>query len=333
MHHTDYNQRSPMKAIRVHEAGGPEVLRLEEVPASEPSAGEVLVKTHAIGVNFIDIYFREGLYGGSFPFTPGFEAAGEVLAVGFDVTGVGVGDRVAYSSVMGSYAEQTSVPADQLIEMPADLDFETAAASLLQGMTAHYLSHSTYPLAAGETALVHAAAGGVGLLLIQMAKMCGARVIGTVSSQEKADLAREAGADEVILYTQADFEEQVKRLTDSQGVEVVYESVGKATFDQSLNCLKPRGYLVLFGQSSGPVPPVDPQTLNAKGSLFLTRPSLFHYISTREALLHHAGQVLGWVTQGKLKIRVGKRFALSEAGEAHRALEGRHTTGKVLLIP
>lgn len=322
-----------MKAIRVHAAGGPEALRFEEVPTPDPGADEVLVKIRAIGVNFIDIYYREGLYPGTFPLTPGFEAAGEVLAVGSEVTGIGVGDRVAYSSVIGSYAEQTSVPAAQLIEIPADLDFETAAATLLQGMTAHYLSHSTYPLAVGKTALVHAAAGGVGLLLVQMAKMCGARVIGTVSSREKADLAREAGADEVILYTQTDFKAEVERLTDSQGVDVVYESVGKATFDQSLNCLKPRGYLVLFGQSSGPVPPVDPQILNAKGSLFLTRPSLFHYNSTREALLARSGQVLGWVLEGKLKIRVGERFALSEAAQAHRALEGRQTTGKVLLIP
>ncbi len=322
-----------MKVIRVHEAGGPEALLFEEVSSSEPSTDHVLVKTKAIGVNFIDIYFREGLYSGTFPFTPGFEAAGEVVAVGSEVTEFGIGDRVAYSSVMGSYAEQTSVPTDQLVKIPADLDFETAAAAMLQGMTAHYLSHSTFPLAAGQTALVHAAAGGVGLLLVQMAKMCGARVIGTVSSPEKADLAREAGADHVILYTETDFEEGIKDLTDSQGVEVVYESVGKATFDQSLNCLKPRGYLVLFGQSSGPVPPIDPQILNAKGSLFLTRPSIFHYTSTREALLARAGQVLGWVSEGKLKVRVGKRFALSEAAQAHRALEGRQTTGKVLLIP
>ena len=322
-----------MKAIRVHEAGGPEALLFEEVSSSEPSADHVLVKTKAIGVNFIDIYFREGLYPGTFPFTPGFEAAGEVVAVGSEVTEFGIGDRVAYSSVMGSYAEQTSVPTDQLVKIPADLDFETAAAAMLQGMTAHYLSHSTFPLATGQTVLVHAAAGGVGLLLVQMAKMCGARVIGTVSSPEKADLAREAGADHVILYTETDFEEEIKDLTDSQGVEVVYESVGKATFDQSLNCLKPRGYLVLFGQSSGPVPPIDPQILNAKGSLFLTRPSIFHYTSTREALLARAGQVLGWVSEGKLKVRVGERFALSEAAQAHRALEGRQTTGKVLLIP
>ncbi len=322
-----------MKAIRVQEAGGPEELRFEEVSSSEPGADHVLVKTQAIGVNFIDIYFREGLYPGTFPLTPGFEAAGEVVAVGPEVTEVGVGDRVAYSSVIGSYAEQTSVPADQLVEIPADLDFETAAAVMLQGMTAHYLTHATFPLAAGQTALVHAAAGGVGLLLVQMAKMCGARVIGTVSSQEKADLARDAGADHVILYNETNFEEDIKDLTDSQGVEVVYESVGKTTFDQSLNCLKPRGYMVLFGQSSGPVPPVDPQILNAKGSLFLTRPSIFHYNSTREALLTRAGQVLGWVSEGKLKVRVGERFALSEAAQAHRALEGRKTTGKVLLIP
>ena len=331
MHHTGYT--STMKAIRVHEAGGPEVLRFEEVPTPELGPDEVRVKTEAIGVNFIDVYFREGLYPGTFPLTPGFEAAGEVLAVGSEVTEFQVGDRVAHSKVMGSYAEQISAPASQLIEMPPDLDFETAAATLLQGMTAHYLSHSTYPLAAGETALIHAAAGGVGLLLVQIAKMLGAQVIGTVSSQEKADLAREAGADEVILYTETDFEAEVDRLTDSQGVEVVYESVGKTTFDQSLNCLKQRGYLVLYGQSSGPVPPVDPQILNAKGSLFLTRPSLFHYISTREALLARAGPLLTWVTEGKLKVRIGERFALSEASEAHRRLEGRKTMGKVLLIP
>jgi NADPH2:quinone reductase len=332
MDHPSYNQFT-MKAIVVHQAGGAEELHFEETPTPEPGADEVLVKTKAIGVNFIDVYFREGLYPGTFPLTPGFEAAGEVLEVGSEVTEFGVGDRVAYCSAIGSYAEQSSVPASQLIEIPADLDFETAAATLLQGMTAHYLSHSTYPLAKGKTALVHAAAGGVGLLLVQMAKMCSARVIGTVSSQEKIDLARGAGADEMILYTNTDFEAEVERLTESQGVDVVYESVGKDTFDQSLNCLKPRGYLVLFGQSSGPVPPVDPQILNAKGSLFLTRPTLFHYISTREALLVRAGQVLKWVASGKLKIRVGERFALSEAAQAHRALESRKTTGKVLLIP
>ncbi|MEE8349118.1 MAG: quinone oxidoreductase, partial [Acidobacteriota bacterium] len=322
-----------MKAIRVHQAGGPETLLFEEVPTPEPGSDEVLVKTEAIGVNFIDIYFRQGLYPGTFPLTPGLEAAGTVIAMGPDVSEVGPGDRVAYSSVMGSYAEQTLVPSDQLIKIPENLDCETTAATLMQGMTAHYLSHSTYPMVSGETALVHAAAGGVGLLLVQMAKMCGARVIGTVSNLEKAELAREAGADEVILYTETDFEEQVQRLTDSQGVDVVYESVGKDTFDQSLNCLKKRGYLVLFGQSSGPVPPVDPQILNAKGSLFLTRPSIFHYNDTREALVTRAGEVLSWVAEGRLKVRVGERFALSEACQAHRALEARQTTGKVLLIP
>ena len=322
-----------MKAIRVHEAGGPEVLTFEDVSEPHPGPDEALVKVEAIGVNFIDIYYREGLYAQTLPFTPGLEASGTVLAVGSEVSQIEVGDRVAYASAIGSYAEQVSVPAWKLIQLPSDVDFQTAAATMLQGLTAHYLSHSTYPLAPEETALIHAAAGGVGLLLVQMAKMRGARVIGTVSSAEKADLARQAGADDVIIYTETDFQSEVRRLTDTKGVEVVYESVGKSTFEKSLNCLKTRGYLVLFGQSSGPVSPLNPQILNSKGSLFLTRPSLSHYVSSREALLTRAEQVLAWVSEKKLKVRIGESFPLSEASRAHTALEGRKTTGKVLLLP
>ncbi|MDA2934769.1 quinone oxidoreductase [Acidobacteria bacterium AH-259-D05] len=322
-----------MKAIYVHELGGPEVLSFEDISAPDPGPDEALVRIEAIGVNFIDVYYRKGLYTGTLPFIPGLEAAGEVLAVGSQVTEFEVGDRVAYASAIGSYAEQASVPAWQLVPLPSRVDSQTAAAIMLQGMTAHYLSHSTYPLAPGETALVHAAAGGVGLLLVQMAKMRGARVIGTVSSKEKAHLAREAGADHVIIYSDTDFESEVHHLTQAQGVEVVYESVGKATFEKSINCLKTRGYLVLFGQSSGPVPPLDPQILNNKGSLFLTRPSLFHYVPSRDALLRRAEKVLAWVSEGKLKVRISECFPLAEASRAHAALEGRKTTGKVLLLP
>ncbi|MCH7805105.1 MAG: quinone oxidoreductase [Acidobacteria bacterium] len=322
-----------MKAIRVHELGGPEALSYQDIPAPQPSQDEAIVQIEAIGLNFIDIYYREGLYPGTLPFTPGLEAAGTVSAVGSQVTEVQVGDRVAYSSAIGAYAQQASVPAWKLVPVPRDVDFQTAAAVMLQGMTAHYLSHSTYRLEPGHTALVHAAAGGVGLLLVQMAKMRGAQVVGTVSTQAKAELAVQAGADHVIVYTEKDFEAEVHRLTEDAGVEVVYDSVGKRTFEKSLNCLKPRGYLVLFGQSSGPVDPIDPQILNTKGSLFLTRPSLFHHISSREALLKRAEAVLKWVSSGDLKVHVSETFALAEAAQAHRALEGRKTTGKVLLVP
>jgi len=322
-----------MKAIRVHELGGPGALSYEDVPEPEPGQDEALVQVEAIGLNFIDIYYREGLYSGTLPFTPGLEAAGTVRAVGSQVTEVQVGDRVAYASAMAAYAEQASVSAWKLVPLPQDVDFQTAAAVMLQGMTAHYLSHSTYRPKPGQTALVHAAAGGVGLLLVQMVKMLGAQVVGTVSTHEKAELADQAGANHVVLYTEKDFESEIHRLTEGAGVEVVYDSVGKRTFEKSLNCLKPRGYLVLFGQSSGPVGPIDPQTLNAKGSLFLTRPSLFHHISSREALLGRAKEVLKWVSSGDLNVHISEVFPLSEASQAHRALEGRKTTGKVLLVP
>lgn len=322
-----------MKAIRVHACGGPEALRYEEVPKPAPKAGEALVKLEAIGLNYIDVYHRAGLYPLALPFTPGLEGAGTVEAVGEGVKEVKVGDRVAYSSVSGSYAEYVAAPEGALVKLPDGVDAKTGAAAMLQGMTAHYLAHSTFVLKRGDTALVHAAAGGVGLLLIQMAKRCGARAFGTVSTEEKAQLARGAGADEVILYTQQDFEAEVKRLTDGRGVDVVYDSVGQSTFEKSLNCLRPRGTLALFGQSSGPVPPFDPGVLSRKGSLFLTRPTLFHYIATREDLLHRAGEVLGWIASGRLKLRVEKTFPLAEAAEAHRQLEARKTTGKVLLIP
>ncbi len=322
-----------MKAIRVHEFGPAEVMRLEDVPVPEPGDGEALVKLAAIGLNFIDHYQRSGLYKMQLPFTPGNEGAGVVEAVGRGVTAVAVGDRVAFASVLGSYAEYVVAPADKLVKLPEAVSFTTGAATMLQGMTAHYLTHSTYPLQPGDTCLVHAAAGGVGLLLIQMAKRRQATVIGTVGSREKAELARAHGIDHVILYREQDFEAEVKRLTGGKGVAVVYDSVGRDTFDKSLNCLAPRGYMVLFGQSSGPVPPVDPLILNAKGSLFLTRPSLVHYTRTREELLSRANDVLGWVAAGQLKVRVGQQFPLAEAVAAHKAQEGRQTTGKTVLIP
>jgi NADPH2:quinone reductase len=322
-----------MKAIRVHTPGGVDALRYEEVPTPTPKEGEALVRIEAIGVNFIDIYIRSGLYRNPLPLTLGQEAAGVVEAVGPNVTEVKVGDRVAYSGVLGSYAEYAAVPAARLVVLPDGIDAKTGAAAMLQGMTAHYLSHSTYPLKAGDTCLVHAAAGGVGLLLVQMAKMRGARVIGTVSTDVKAKLAQEAGADEVILYTLQDFEAEVKRLTDGRGLQVVYDSVGQTTFEKSLNCLAPRGYLVLYGQSSGPVPPFDLAQLGAKGSLFITRPTLGHYTLTRQELLQRAGDVLGWIRDGRLKLRIDQTFPLRDAAEAHRRLESRQSTGKLLLIP
>ncbi len=322
-----------MKAIRVHSFGGPEVLTYEEIPLPEPGPGEARVRIEAAGVNFIDIYHRTGQYRGQLPMILGMEAAGVVDAVGAGVTEVRPGDRVAYAMQQGSYAEYAIVPAWKLVPVPDEIDGRSAAAVMLQGMTAHYLTHSTYPLQPGDTALVHAAAGGVGLLLVQLAKRRGARVIGTVSTEEKARLAREMGADEVILYTQADFEAEVRRLTQGRGVDVVYDSVGRATFDKSLNCLRPRGYLVLYGQSSGAVPPLDPQVLNAKGSLFLTRPSLGHYAATREELLGRAGDLFRWMAAGELVVRVDQTYPLAEAAAAHRYMEGRQTRGKVLLIP
>jgi len=322
-----------MQAIRVHEQGGPEVLRYEEVPTPSPGPDDVLVRLDASGVNYVDIYQRMGLYKMSLPYTPGSEGAGTVAAVGPRVRDLRAGDRVAYCGALGAYATHAVVPAARLVTLPAAIDTERAAALMLQGITAHYLCHSTYPLKAGETALVHAAAGGVGLLLVQMAKMLGARVLATVSTDAKAALAREAGADEVILYAERDFEPEVKRLTGGRGVQVVYESVGKTTFERSMNCLAPRGYLVLFGQSSGPAPEIDPQILQWKGSLFLTRPTMGHYIATREELLARANDILGWAASGTLRVRIDRTFPLAQAADAHRALESRATAGKVLLLP
>jgi len=322
-----------MRAIRVHQYGGPEAMRLDELPTPAPGPGQVRVRIEAAGVNFIDVYQRTGLYKGALPVPLGLEAAGVVEAVAPGVTEVKAGDRVAWTGAPGSYATHNVVPADRLVPLPSGLDAKAGAAAMLQGMTAHYLAHSTYPLKPGDTCLVHAAAGGVGLLLCQMAKRAGARVIGTVSTEDKARLAREAGAAEVILYTRQDFGAEVKRITGGKGLQVVYDSVAKDTFEKGLDCLAPRGYMVLYGQSSGPIAPLDPQVLSAKGSLFLTRPSLNHHTLTREELLKRAGDVLGWVQKGKLTLRIGATFPLADAAEAHRQLEGRRTTGKVLLIP
>ncbi len=322
-----------MKAIRLHQPGGTEALRFEEIATPAPESGHALVRIEAAGVNFIDVYQRSGAYKLALPLTLGQEAAGVVEAVGADVSVVKPGDRVAYVGVLGAYAEYAVVPAEQLVPIPAELPARLAAAVMLQGMTAHYLACDTYPLKPGDVALIHAAAGGVGALLTQIAKRRGARVIGTVSTEDKAMLARERGADDVILYTETDFEAVVKQLTEGKGVDVVYDSVGKATFDKSLNCLKPRGYMVLFGQSSGAVPPFDPQILNAKGSLFLTRPSLRHYTATREDLLRRAGELFDWMRAGKLHVRIDQVFALAQAAQAHHYLESRQSKGKLLLIP
>jgi NADPH2:quinone reductase len=322
-----------MKAIRVHASGGPEVLKLEDVPEPTPKPGEAIVKIDAAGLNFIDVYQRSGLYKLEMPLTLGLEAGGTVTAIGPGVSDVKVGDKVAYTGVPGAYAEYAAVPAARLVVLPQGVSTKQGAAAMLQGLTAHYLACSTWPLKKGDTCLVHAAAGGVGLLLTQIAKLRGARVIGTVSTDEKAKLAREAGADEVILYTKQDFEVEVKRITGGKGLQVNYDSVGKTTFEKGFNVLAPRGMMVLFGQSSGPVGPLDPGILGAKGSLFLTRPSLVAHVATREELLQRAGDVLGWIRDGKLKLRMEFEFPLKDAAEAHRALEGRRTTGKVLLIP
>ncbi len=323
-----------MKAIRIHNLGGPEVLTWEDSPDPQPKEGQALVRVEAAGVNFIDVYFRSGLYKGpELPFVPGQEAAGTVAAIGPGVTEVSVGDRVAYTGVQGAYAELATVPAERLVKLPEGVTTRQGAAAMLQGMTAHYLTHGTYPLKPGDTCLVHAAAGGAGRLICQMAKLRGARVIGTTSTPEKEQIAREAGADEVINYTQQDFAAEAKRLTGGKGVDVVYDSVGKDTFDKSLDSLRQRGTLVTFGQSSGLVPPVDVRTLNAKGSLYLTRPSLHHYIHAHEELVERAAAVLGWIAEGKLRLHVGLELPMAEAAEAHRALEGRRTTGKVILIP
>jgi NADPH2:quinone reductase len=321
-----------MKAIQVQKPGGPEALTLVDLPVPTPKPNEAVIQNKAIGVNFIDVYFREGRYPAPLPFINGREAAGVVTAAGAEVKTVGVGDRVAYTGVLGTYAEYTAVPAEKLVKVPDNVDFAQAAASMLQGMTAHYLCRSTYPLKAGETALIHAAAGGVGLLLVQMAKRIGARVIGTAGSEQKATLAREAGADEMIVYTKQDFEAETKRLAEG-GVHVVYDGVGKDTFEKGLNVLRRRGYFVLYGASSGAVPPFDLIKLSQKGSLFLTRPSLDHYLATREELEQRANDVLNMVAAGQLKLRIEHTYPLSQAQQAHRDLEGRKTTGKLLLMP
>ncbi|MDR7438296.1 MAG: quinone oxidoreductase [Armatimonadota bacterium] len=322
-----------MRAVRIHEHGGPEVLRMEELPIPTPGPGQALVRLEAVGVNFIDVYQRRGLYRLDLPVILGQEGAGVVEAVGPDVQEVRVGDRVAFTNVQGAYAEYVVAPVWRLVRVPEGVTSEQAAAVMLQGITAHYLTHSTYPIRPGDVVLIHAAAGGTGLLLVQMAKRRGARVIGTTSTEEKARLAQEAGADEVILYTRVDFREEVKRITEGQGVHVVYDSVGRDTFDRSLDCLRPRGMMVSFGQSSGPVGPVDPLILSQKGSLYLTRPSIWHYTATREEILWRAGDVLGWVRTGELRVRVDRTFPLAEAAAAQRRLEGRESTGKILLVP
>jgi NADPH:quinone reductase len=322
-----------MKALRVHQYGGIDAIKHEEVPTPEPGAGEARVKIEAAGVNYIDVYQRTGLYQLKLPFTLGMEGAGTVDAIGPGVTEIKKGDRVAYSMVPGAFAEYAIVSAARLVPLPPKIDSKSAAATMLQGMTAHYLTHSTYPLKRGDGALIHAAAGGVGLLLVQVAKRLGATVYGTVSTEEKARLAREAGADEVILYTQKDFVAEIKRLTNGRGVNVVYDSVGQTTFEKGLDCLRPRGYMALFGQSSGPVPPFNLGMLAAKGSLFVTRPTLAHYAIEREELLGRAKDLFGWIAAGELKLRIDKVFPMAQAAEAYRLLEGRKTTGKVLLTP
>jgi NADPH2:quinone reductase len=323
-----------VKAIRVNENGGPEVLSYEDVEILEPGPGQARVRLAASGVNFIDTYQRTGTYPMDLPFTLGQEGAGEIEAVGEGVEEVSPGDYVAFANVMGAYAEYIVAPAERLVPFNVTLvEARLAAAVMLQGMTAHYLTHSTFPLEEGQTALVHAAAGGVGLLLCQLAKMRGATVIGTVGTEEKAQLAKGAGADEVILYTEQDFVEETERITNGEGVDVVYDSVGKDTFDGSLDVLRPRGYMVLFGASSGPVPPLDPQILNQKGGLFLTRPALAQYTATRQELLWRAQSLFSWIGQNNLDVRIGGTYELSDAEQAHRDLEGRKTTGKLILLP
>jgi NADPH2:quinone reductase len=322
-----------MKAIRIEGFGGPDALRLVDVPVPSAGPGQIVVQVEAAGVNFIDVYHRTGLYPNPLPLVPGMEGAGVVAGVGPGVSLFREGDRVAWANVLGSYAEHVLLAADRAVAVPPGLRADTAAAAMLQGMTAQYLCTSTYPLKKGDTCLVHAAAGGVGLLLVQMAKRRGARVIGTVGTEAKAVLAREAGADAVVLYAQQDFLEEVKRFTGGRGVDVVYDSVGKTTAEKSLDCLVPRGMMVFYGNASGPVPPIDPLVLSRKGSLFLTRPSLVHYIADRASLEARAADVLGDAAAGRLKVRIDRIYPLAEAAEAHRALEGRQTTGKVLLVP
>jgi NADPH2:quinone reductase len=322
-----------MKLIQITQIGGPEELKIADGPTPVPAASQALVRIAATGVNFIDVYFRTGLYKADLPFTPGSEAAGTVESVGEGVDTLKPGDRVAYAMVRGSYAQYAVVPAAQLVKLPDHVDFPTAAAAMLQGMTAHYLTHSTFPLKKGDTALVHAAAGGTGSLIVQMAKMLGASVIGTAGSDGKAAIAKQAGADEVIVYTHQDFVAEVKRITSGRGVDVVYDSVGVSTFLKGLDTLHPRGMMVLFGQSSGAVAPFDPNVLNPKGSLYLTRPSLAHYAATRKELEWRAGDVLSWINEGKLKLRIDRTYPLAQAADAHRDLEGRKTAGKLILLP
>lgn len=322
-----------MKAIQVQKTGGPEALTLVDLPVPKPKPNEAVVKIAAIGVNFIDVYFREGRYPAPLPFVDGQEAAGTVTEVGSEVKSLRPGDRVAYTGVLGSYAEYAAIPADRLVRVPDKITDQQAAAAMLQGMTAHYLVKSTFPLKKGDTALVHAAAGGVGLLLMQLGRDIGARMIGTVGNEDKAKLAREAGADEVIIYTKQDFEAETKRLTSNKGVDVVYDGVGQSTFEKGLNLLRPRGYMVLFGGASGPVPPFDPIKLSQKGSLFLTRPSLLHYIATREELEQRSNDIFSMIAAGKLTMRIQHVYKLEEVQQAHRDLEARKTTGKILLVP
>jgi NADPH2:quinone reductase len=321
-----------MKAIQVKQVGGPEVMEWVDLPVPQPKANEAVVKIAACGVNYIDVYVREGRYKTQTPFIPGQEMAGTVTAVGSEVKTLKVGDRVAHAMVLGSYAEYQAVAADRLVKVPDGVSDRDAAAAMLQGMTAHYLVYDTFPLKKGETALVHAAAGGVGLLLVQMAHNLGARVIATVSTEEKAALARNAGADEIILYTKEDFEAETKRLTGGRGVDVVYDSVGKTTFEKGLNVLRPRGYMVLFGGSSGAVPPFDLIQLSQKGSLFVTRPTLGHYTAVRAELEMRSSAVFAMIRSGTLKLRIEHTYALKDAQQAHRDLEGRKTTGKLLLL-
>ena len=322
-----------MKAVRVHQYGGPEVLRYEDVDVPRPRAGEALVKIAASGVNYLDVQYRTGRHKTPTPFIVGSEAAGVVADVGAEVAELRAGDRVAYAMTLGSYAEYALVPAWKLVAVPPAIELETAAAVMLQGLTAHYLTHSTFPLKRGETALVHAGAGGVGQVIVQVARLLGARVIATVGTDAKAAIASDAGADEVIVYTRDDFEAEVKRLTGGAGVDVVYDSVGRDTFEKSLNCLRPRGYLVLFGFSSGQVAPFDPATLGIKGSLFLTRPGLNQYMATRDELLMRANAVFTWLMAGKLRVRIDRRYSFQDARQAHEDLEGRRTAGKIVLAP
>ncbi|MGA8492017.1 MAG: quinone oxidoreductase [Terriglobales bacterium] len=322
-----------MKAIQVKQPGGPEVLRIADLPIPQPKPNEAVVKITASGVNFIDVYQREGRYKVPLPFVPGQEASGTVASVGTDVQSLKPGDRVAWASILGSYAEYAAVPADRLVPVPQGVSDQQAASAMLQGMTAHYLIYDTFPLKRGQTALIHAAAGGVGRLLVQMAHDIGARVIATVSTEEKAALARQEGADEVILYSKTDFEAETKRLTGGKGVDVVYDGVGKTTFEKGLNVLRPRGMMVLFGGSSGPVPPFDLIQLSQKGSLYVTRPTLVNYIATTEDLTSLSSALFKMIAEGKLKLRIEHIYPLAEAQQAHRDLEGRKTTGKLLLIP